>query len=329
VPSPASFARVSHPPGRLAPLGPVLLAVLLGGLVSAVPASAQRLVSWRSMAQRPIAAPPATPPPATAPPATASPATHPPVAPPVEPSVAFRYTASQLDCAVFHEHSTGELQSQTGARRRRETVGRNGLLRFRARPRGDAIALEAWYDSLAVSREGPEASLTPDTDGLLGGRYRGTLTAMGGYAPEARPFVPDDVAEVADLAGALDDLLPPLPPVPLAPGQSWGTGTSLELRRLADSSAGSRSVLRLTLRARTESGLAAVRSDTLQLPAREVSVEEGRLDWDPAVGLIRRVRHIVVETSVPAGGPLKLPLQSRLEQTVTLTRGRRACPAGS
>lgn len=248
---------------------------------------------------------------------------------PTAPPVAFRYMASQLDCAVFHERSAGELQSQTGARRRRETVRRAGVLRLRARPLADIIGLEAWYDSLAVSREGPEATLTPDTDGLLGGRYRGKLSATGAYAAEARPFVPDEVAEVADLAGVLDDLLPPLPPVALAPGQSWGEGSSLELRRLADSAAGGRQVLRLALRARTESGLAAVRSDTLQLPAREVTVEEGRLDWDPAVGLIRRVRHIVVETSVPAGGPLKLPLQSRLEQTVTLTRGRRACPAGS
>jgi hypothetical protein len=192
------------------------------------------------------------------------------------------------------------------------------------------MILEAWYDSLALARESPEVSLAPDTDGLLGGRYRGRLTRQGAYAVETRPFVPDDVAEVADLAGALDDLLPPLPPVSLAPGQSWGHGTALELRRLAYSTLGGRPVQRLALKARTESGLAAVRSDTIQLPAREVTVEEGRLDWDPAVGLLRRERHIVVETLVPAGGPLKLPLQSRLEQTVTLTRGRRMCPtAGS
>jgi hypothetical protein len=243
--------------------------------------------------------------------------------------VTFRYTPAQLDCAVFHERSTGELQSQTGARRRRETVRRAGTLRLRARAAGDTIALEAWYDSLAVSREGPESTLTPDTDGLLGGRFRGRLAVTGTYAAEARPFVPDEVAEVADLAGAMEDLLPPLPPVALAPDQSWGDGSSLELRRLADSTAGDRVIQRLALRARSESGLADVRSDTLQLPAREVTVEDGRLDWDPLAGLVRRVRHIVVETSVPAGGPLKLPLQSRLEQTVTLTRGRRACPAGS
>jgi hypothetical protein len=248
---------------------------------------------------------------------------------PTAPAILFRYTASQLDCAVFHERSTGELQSQTGGRRRREILRRQGVLRFGARPAADTtgtIALEAWYDSLTLSRESPEATLAPDTDGLLGGRYRGRLTSSGGYAAEARPFVPDEIAEVADLAGALDDLLPPLPPVALAPGQSWGHGTALELRRLADSTVGGHPVRRLALRARAESGLAAVRSDTIQLPAREVTVEEGRLDWDPAVGLLRRERHIVVETLVPASGPLKLPLQSRLEQTVTLTRGRRACP---
>jgi hypothetical protein len=49
------------------------------------------------------------------------------------------------------------------------------------------------------------------------------------------------------------------------------------------------------------------------------------VDWDPAGGLLRRTRHIVVETSVPAGGPLRAPLRSRLEQDVVLER---VVPAG-
>ena len=130
----------------------------------------------------------------------------------------FQYTAAQLDCATFREHSEGRLEAVTGARRRRETLRRDGVLHFRAHPAGDAIAIEAWYDSLALTRESPEATLVPDTDGLLGGRFRGTLSAAGRYAVEARPFVPDEVAEVADVGGALDDLLPPLPPRALAVG---------------------------------------------------------------------------------------------------------------
>ena len=55
--------------------------------------------------------------------------------------------------------------------------------------------------------------------------------------------------------------------------------------------------------------------------------EEGEVDWDAERGLLRRTRHIVIETSVPAGGPLKLPLRSRMEQQMDLVRGARACGA--
>jgi hypothetical protein len=238
-----------------------------------------------------------------------------------EPSaVEFRYTPAQLACAAFREQSRATLDAQTGMRQRHETLLREGLLSLRARPGGPAIALEAWYDSLALSRESPEGKLVPDTDGLLGGRYRGTLTPSGRYSAEARPFVPDEVAEVAELGGAMDDLLPPLPPVALAVGELWTDGHGLELRRLEDSVAGRRTIRRLALRARTESDTATVRGDTTTLAASEVMAEEGQVDWAPDLGLVRRVRRLVVETSVPVGGPVRQPLRSRLEQEVRLVR---------
>jgi len=241
----------------------------------------------------------------------------------------FRYTAVQLDCATFIDHGAGRLDAETGARRRRETLSRDGVLRFRARPGADGIAVEAWFDSLAVSRTSPEATLIPDTDGLIGGRYRGRLSPSGRYEASARPFVPDPVAEVSDVGAALDDLLPPLPPIALAAGQSWSDGAGLELRRLPDSVAQGRSLRRLALRARAESHEATIRGDTTGLKAVQVTTEQGEVDWDARLGLVRRVRHIVVETSVPAGGPLKLPVRSRLEQDATLTRGRPHCSAGA
>ncbi|HEX6617883.1 MAG TPA: hypothetical protein VF046_16380 [Gemmatimonadales bacterium] len=234
----------------------------------------------------------------------------------------FRYTAAQLDRATFAEHSTARLDGQTGTRVRRETITREGLWRMRAIPATNGLAIEAWYDSLALVRETAQGTLAPDTDGLLGGRYRGTLSPTGAYTPRARPFIPDQVAEVAELSRAMEDLLPPLPAVPLAAGQRWTDSSGLELRRLADSSASGRTILRLELRSRTESSQADLRGDTLALPASQTTVEEGRLAWDPARGLLRRERHIIVETNVPAGGPLKEPLRSRLEQTVVVERGR-------
>ena len=232
----------------------------------------------------------------------------------------FHYSAAQLACSAFHETSRGRLDTQTGSRQRRETLARDGVLQVRAHPAGTAIAIEAWYDSLALTRESPEATLTPDTDGLLGGRYRGRLTFAGRYTALARPFVPDDVAEVAEMGGALDDILPPMPLGALGIGDHWSDSSGLELRRLPDSVVGPRVVQRLEVRARTETHRATIRGDTASIAARQVTVEQGRVDWDPRAGLLRRVRHLVVETTVPAGGPVAQPVRTRLEQDVRLVR---------
>ena len=245
----------------------------------------------------------------------------------VHPPLEFRYTAAQLQCTRFQELSRGRVVVETAGRRREETVGRFGRWSLRARDTTGGIALEAWYDSLSVWREGPSGKSSPDTDGLLGGRYRGVLTTTGRYSAVARPFIPDEVAEVAELAGALEDLLPPLPTAPLEVGQRWGDSTGLELRRLPDSGAAGRLLHRLRLRERTEAQAARVRGDTLSVPAHQVTLEEGQLDWNPRVGLVRWVRHIVVESTIPAGGPIPQAVRSSLTQDVTLSRLAGSQPA--
>lgn len=214
--------------------------------------------------------------------------------------------------------------------RRHETLRRDAVWLMRARPAPEgamsgALTLEAWLDSLSLAREGPEGTRAPDTDGLLGGRYRGTLTPTGRYTATARPFVPDEVAEVAELGAAMDDLLPPLPPVALAVGQRWEDSSGLELRRLADSTAGRRVIRRLGLRSRTQSDRADIRGDTIPVPATQGVDEDGVIEWEAGRGLVRRVRHIVVETVVPAGGAVRRALRSRLVQEVTLVRTPGGC----
>jgi hypothetical protein len=238
----------------------------------------------------------------------------------VQRPAAFRYAADQWRCVSLRERSRAVLEAETGLRRRRETLARDGVWRALGRPVPAGIAIEAWYDSLALSRQSPEGTLAPDTEGLLGGRYRGTLSPAGRFVATARPFVPDEVAEVADLGAAMDDLLPPLPPAALAVGERWGEAAGLELRRLPDSVAAGRTIQRLGLRARAESDRATVRGDTTTIAARQVTTEEGEVAWDPAAGFLRRTRRIVVETSVPAGGPVRAPLRSRLEQDVVVER---------
>jgi hypothetical protein len=232
----------------------------------------------------------------------------------------FRYTSDQWRCVSLQERSRGVLEAETGLRRRRETLSRDGAWRVRGQPGPLGIVIEAWYDSLALSRQSPEGTLAPDTEGLLGGRYRGTLSPSGRYVATARPFVPDEVAEVSDLGAAMDELLPPLPPAALAVGERWGDSAGLEIRRLPDSMAGARTVRRLALRARADADRATVRGDTTAIAARQVTVEEGQVDWGATEGFLRRTRHIVVETSVPVGGPVRAPLRSRLVQDVVVER---------
>jgi hypothetical protein len=236
------------------------------------------------------------------------------------PPAEFRYTAAQLQCTRFEEISHGRVVVESAGRRRQETVGRLGRWSLRARDTTAGIALEAWYDSLSVWREGPSGKSVPDTDGLLGGRYRGVLTPAGGYSTVARPFIPDEVAEVAELGGALQDLLPALPTAPLEVGQRWGDSIGLELRRLPDSGVAGGLVHRLRVRSRTEAEAAPIRGDTLSVPAHQVTLEVGQLAWNPRVGLVRWVRHIVVESTIPAGGPIPQSVRSSLEQDVTLSR---------
>jgi hypothetical protein len=249
---------------------------------------------------------------------------------------AIAYNSTQINCARFLETAGSDIQTQTSGRIREQTAGRAGVWQFRARPVVGAVELEGWLDSLALWRRSKESTIRPDTDGLLGGRYRGTLSSTGVYASQARPFVPDEVAEVAGMATALDDFFPPLPPRPLQPGEAWRDSSSVTLRRLADSGLSGVPLYRFELEVQRETRGAPVAGDTTVLPLRQVSREHGTFVWHPFLGLLRRDRRIVVTTNVPAGRRVPQSVQSRVEQRVTLVRdlsvppeveGR--CPSGS
>src|SRR5262245_15706915 len=93
---------------------------------------------------------------------------------------ALRYAPGQLDCARFQETSRGNVETYTAGRARRESVGLDGEWRFRAQPgRADSVQVEAWFDTLSVWRRSAEANLKPDTDPVIGGRYRGVVSQDG------------------------------------------------------------------------------------------------------------------------------------------------------
>jgi hypothetical protein len=206
------------------------------------------------------------------------------------------------------------------------TLERDGIWSFRARDTAGGVALEAWYDSLALRRRSGGEEVTADTDGLIGGRYRGLLAPDGEYIEYVRPFVPDEVAELADLSTAARDLIPPLPPRPLAPGQSWADST-LTITRLPDTAVGGQPLAHFRLHSRAESHESVPRGDTMPIAVRQTVEEEGDVYWSPASGLVRRLRDITIEATVPSGGRVRQPVRSRVEQQVELTRlpGRRPC----
>ncbi len=229
------------------------------------------------------------------------------------------YAAAQLHCARFLETSRSDIETETARGAVQATSARDGIWSFRARDTAGGVALEAWYDSLSLRRRAGDTEVAADTDGLIGGRYRGLLAPAGGYQEQARPFVPDEVAEIADLSRAARDLLPPLPPRQLRPGESWAD-SAVSLTRLADTAVAGRPLLHFRLRSRQESREAVPRGDTLPIPLRQTMVEEGDVYWSGAAGLVRRVRRITIDATVPSGGRVQLPTRSRVSQRVELTR---------
>ena len=230
-----------------------------------------------------------------------------------------RYAAGQLACARFVERADADIRGETGGRTLTETGGRFGRWVVRGAAAGDSgVRIEAWFDSLTIWRRSGDAVRSPDTDGIIGGRYRGVLTPGGAYTASATPFVPDEVAEFADLHDAFADLLPPLPPEPLGPGAVWRDGgTTIE--RLGDSAGGSIQRYRLE-RTAARRDVSLDGSDTLRIPASQSTVEEGEFAWERDRGLLSRSRTVTVETEVPAGGAVRVPVRSRVVQRLTLVR---------
>ena len=232
------------------------------------------------------------------------------------------YTANQLNCARFLETVASNILTEAAGRTRRQTSDRRGVWQFRAAPSNDDVALEGWLDSLVLSRSSPEATITPDTDGLLGGRYRGALSRTGVYTSRVRPFVPDEVAELAEMSGALDDFFPPLPSRALKAGEEWTDSLGLTIRRLPDSALSGVLLLRFGLENRSESRAAPTPADTLPLKLRQKTEERGQFVWHPVLGLLRRDRRIVVETTVPPSRSVRQAVRSKVEQRITVVRDR-------
>ena len=241
---------------------------------------------------------------------------------------AIAYTAGQLECAAFQETGDSRILTEAGGRIRNQTSTRRAFWQFRAAPSNGKVELEGWLDTLVLIRRSPEAAISPDTDGLIGGRYRGTLSTTGVYSSRVRPFVPDEVAEIAEMSGALDDLFPPLPARALRSGEEWTDSLGLTIRRLTDSAVSGIPLLRFALKNRKQSRAAPTPADTLPLKLRQNTDEVGEFVWHPALGLLRRERRIVVETTVPPSRSVRQAVRSKVEQRITVVRDLRVSRGG-
>ena len=230
------------------------------------------------------------------------------------------YHPAQLDCAAYRQTLSSEIRLEGARERSRETSGRDGVLRLRATAHESIISLEAWFDTLDVWREGNGERLAPATDGVIGGRFTGLLTRQGGLTVTDRPFIPDDVAQVAELSGALEDLLPPLPQVGLAPGKGWKDGFGTVITRLPDGLQQGRRVERYRLIRHLSREESRLLPDSTVVRATRVEEETGIIFWSVEVGLVRWDRTITAEVTVPSGGVVLSPFRTSIVQQVTVER---------
>jgi hypothetical protein len=207
------------------------------------------------------------------------------------------YTASQLACASFEVRVRTNVTTELQGRRRVEEIHRDGILRVRGRDASGAIAIEAWWDSLRLSRRADGRTLTPDADGILGGRYIGLLGGDGEFRRVEAPWVPDEIAEVSDLTVALDDLFPVFNPV--------------ATRQLADSAGRKR--YRLVHSAQIDAPADSARG----FAVTESEASEGTVVWG-SDGLLRSDRTVTAETRVRETP--RRSFRSVIVQRITLQR---------
>lgn len=226
------------------------------------------------------------------------------------------YHHATLSCAAFLEQVRTEVRAQRGGPPYDEGGGRIGILLIRTE--GDApLQLTAWYDSLVVWYDGVSGRVTPDTDGLIGGRWEGTITPTGEVALTARPFIPPDLRAVSDLSDALLDFFPPLASVAIPTGSRWTDSLGLEIARLADSAAAAGPVQRYRWKIGSRSEPPMPGDSTARL--RQTASDEGTLAWLSGVGPLGWRREVAIETEV-VGPAVRLPYRGRVVQRIQVTR---------
>lgn len=213
-----------------------------------------------------------------------------------------RFDATQFTCTRFGVRVTTNVTTDLQGTQRVEAVRREGRLVVRGTAVDSGIAIEAWWDSLTLSRRAGTETVTPDAAGVIGGRYRGILRSDGRFIRSEAPWIPDDVAEVSDLSVALDDLFP--------------SDSGVTVRALDDSAG----VRRYRVQSYRSVDSAATGDRPFAVYESETSV--GTLAWGSA-GLLSWDRHVQAETRVKESP--RRSFRSLADQRIELRR-MGSCP---
>ena len=231
-----------------------------------------------------------------------------------------RYQATQFACAGFAEALQTTVQNQSGSATVGDRLHRSGTLMVRAAQGGDSLLIEAWYDSLEVVRETTSGRESAETDGFLGGRYRGVLGADGRYQSRKVPFVPDDLATQIDLEAALDEFFPRLPPEGLAVGREWKDGQGFSIRRQDDSRERVGIVAHYSWTDTRRAGETIPAGDTVSVRLDQLIKERGEMAWSDRFGPLSWIRHLTINARIPAIGGVRQGIHSVVVQDVSVIR---------
>ncbi len=164
------------------------------------------------------------------------------------------------DTIRYTESVRATVTTRSGASVRERRLVRDARYRFTAH--GDTTAVVADSISLVEIEGGVREEV--DVDAVIGGRWM-----IVGRRVVERPFVPQEVSEVSDLAVAMDDFLPPVPPV-LPVGGEVHVGPT-HWHRLDDSSA----TVRYRWRTTATRDSTFMVADSVPLQASEDRTESG------------------------------------------------------